>query len=180
MPVFEWDSSGNFTNIYRAMEYRWTCKQMVICLQNQYEAANKPTVWDAINGTQEEETEKEDIMQVFLMDDKAVPTGFYHLTYQMPFTHWDYNRPNNNVEHKRWSLSLANDNSTYNIGKLHQSARSQNRNAEHRILFTADRIPSVYAVFLLRNKRYACKKLEVQFGAEGMEKVVSGYFEELL
>lgn len=181
MPVFEWDSSGNFSNIYRdPFNYRWTCKQVVLCLQNQYEAANKPTVWDAINGTQEEETEKEDIMQVFLMDDKAVPTGFYHLTYQMPFTHWGYNRPNNKVEHKRWSLSLVNDNSTYNIGKLHLSARNQNRNAEHRIKFTADRIPSVYAVFLLRNKRYACKKLEVQFGAEGMEKVVSGYFEELL
>lgn len=83
--------------------------------EGKYEAANKPTVWDAISGTQEEETEKEDIMQVFLMDDEAVPTGFYHLTYQVPFTHWDYNRPNNNVEHERWSLSLANDNSTYII-----------------------------------------------------------------
>ena len=46
--------------------------------------------------------------------------------------------------------------------------------------FIANRIPSVYAVFLIRNKRYACKKLEVQFGAEGMEKVVNGYFEEIL
>ena len=181
MPVFEWDSSGNFSNIYRdAFEYRWTCNQVVLCLQNQYEAANKPTVWDAINGTQEEEGQKEDIMQVFLMDDKAVPTGFYHLTYQMPFTHWAYNRPNNNVEHKNWSLSLANDNSTHYIGQLHEAARSQNRNAEHRVVFTADRIPSVYSIFLIRNKRYACKKLEVQFGAEGMEKIVNGYFEELL
>ena len=85
--MFEWDSSGNFANIYRdAFNYRWTCKQVALCLQNQYEAANKPTVWDAINGTQEEETEKEDIMQVFLMDDKAVPTGFYHLTYQIGAT----------------------------------------------------------------------------------------------
>lgn len=180
MKVFEWDSTGNFSNVFRATDPRWTCKQVALCLQNQYEAANKATVWDAINGTQEEESEKEDIMQVFLMDDKAVPTGFYHLTYQMPFTHWDYNRPNNNVEHKSWSLALANDNSTYYIGKFHELARRQNRNAEHRVKFTADRIPSVYAVFLIRNKRYACKKLEVQFGAEGMEKVVNGYFEEIL
>lgn len=177
MPLFEYQAPSG--RVIRG-EKKGDVGQTVLCLQNQYEAANKPTVWDAISGTQEEETEKEDIMQVFLMDDKAVPTGFYHLTYQMPFTHWDYNRPNNNVEHERWSLSLANDNSTYNIGKLHLSARNQNRNAEHRIRFTADRIPSVYAVFLLRNKRYACKKLEVQFGADGMEKVVSGYFEELL
>lgn len=180
MPVFEWQAGGTGT-IYRdAFQYRWTCKQVALCLQNQYEAANKATVWDAINGTQEEESEKEDIMQVFLMDDKAIPTGFYHLTYQMPFTHWDYNRPNNNVEHKSWSLALANDNSTYYIGRYHEAARRQNRNAEHRVKFTADRIPSVYAIFLIRNKRYACKKLEVQFGAEGMEKVVNGYFEEIL
>ena len=176
MPVFEWD----FPGVYRAMDPRWTCKQVVLCLQNQYEAANKPTVWDAINGTQEEESEKEDIMQVFLMDDKAVPTGFYHLTYQMPFTHCGYNLPNANVEHKSWSLSLAHDDSSRYIGQLHEMARTQNRNAEQRVKFTADRIPSVYAIFLIRNKRYACKKLEVQFGAEGMEKVVNGYFEEIL
>ena len=119
-------------------------------------------------------------MQVFLMDDNAVPTGFYHLTYQMPFTHWDYNRPNDKVEHMKWSLSLANDSSDWSIGKLHQDARLQNRNAEHRVKFTADTIPSVYSLFMLRNKMYACKKLEVQFGAEGMEKVINGYFEEIL
>ena len=177
MPLFEYQAPSG--QVIRG-EKKGDVKQTVLCLQNQYEAANKPTVWDAINGTQEEESEKEDIMQVFLMDDKAVPTGFYHLTYQMPFTHWDYNRPNNNVEHKNWSLALANDNSTFYIGKFHELARRQNRNAEHRVKFTADRIPSVYAIFLIRNKRYACKKLEVQFGAEGMEKVVNGYFEEIL
>lgn len=119
-------------------------------------------------------------MQVFLMDDKAVPAGFYHLTYQMPFIHWDFNRPNNKVVHEKWSLSLANDNSAFYIGQMHESARRQNRNAEYRAKFTADRIPSVCAVYLIRNKLYACKKLEVQFGAEGMEKVVNGYFEEIL
>ncbi len=152
----------------------------VLCLQNNYEAASKPTVWDAINGTQEDGSEKEDIMQVFLMDDKAVPTGFYYLTFQTPFTHWGYNRPNKNVEHKNWSLALANDDSACYIGSYHEAARRHNRNAELRVKFTADRIPSVYAVFLIRNKQYACKKLEVQFGAEGMEKVINGYFEEIL
>ena len=181
MPVFEWDSSGNFRNIYRdAFQFKWTCKQTVLCLKNQYEAANKPTVWDAINGNQEEESEKEDIMQVFLMDDKAVPTGFYHLTFQTPFTHRDYNRPDASVVHESWSLALANDNSVYNISKLHQAARRQNRNAEHVFKFLSDGIPSVYAIYMLKNKKYACKKLEVQFTAEGKEKAVTGYFEEVL
>ena len=179
MRVFTYYKSSG--RIYRDVSgSKATRSQTVLCLQNQYEAANKSTVWDAINGTQEEGSEKEDIMQVFLMDDKAVSADFYYLTFQTPFTHWEYNRPNNNVEHKNWSLALANDNSKFYIGKFHELARRQNRNAEHRVVFTADRIPSVYSIFLIRNKRYACKKLEVQFGAEGMEKIVNGYFEELL
>ena len=160
-------------------DYKANCEQVVVCLQNQY-ASNKATVWEAINGDRFEESEKEDIMQVFLMDDKEVPTGFYHLTYQMPFTHWDHNKPNANVSHKNWSLSLANDDSECYIGQMHEIARRQNRNAEHRFKFILDKIPSVYAVFLIRNKRYACKKLEVRFDANGMDKEIDGYFEELL
>ena len=175
MYVFEWDGRKD-----RSMEPKWDCKQVVLCLQNQYGAANNSTVWDAINGTKVEESEKEDIMQVFLMDDKEVPTGFYHLTYQMPFTHWDLNRPVDSVEHKRWSLSLTNDNSAYNIGMLHLSSLRQNRNAEHRFMFTADSIPSVYNIYLLRNKKYVCKKLEVQLNSKGMENEITGYFEEIL
>ena len=179
MPVFEWQGGGTGT-IYRdAFNYRWTCRQTVLCLQNQYEAANKPTVWDAINGTQEEGAEKEDVMQVFLMDDKAVPSGFYHLTYQVPFTHPDHSRPNSRVEHRSWSLALANDNSTFSIGKYHQEARKQNRNAEYRFKFKADAIPSVYSKFIIRNKQYACKKLEVQFNSKGMDEIILGYFEEI-
>ena len=179
MRIFTYYSSGG--RIYRdAFERKGTCKQTVLCLQNQFEAVNKSTVWDAINGEQENETEKEDIMQVFLMDDKAVPSGFYHLTYQIPFTHWDYNRPRDSVNHKSWSLSLDHDNSDNFIGKYHLSSRRQNRNAEHRIKFLSDMIPSVFSIYIIRNKRYACKKLEVQFSNKGMEKLISGYFEEIL
>lgn len=179
MRIFTYYRSGG--RIYRdAFERKGTCKQTVLCLQNQYEAVNKSTVWDAIHGEQETETEKEDIMQVFLMDDKAVPAGFYHLKYQVPFTHWDHSRPRNSVNHKSWSLSLDNDNSDEYIGRYHLSARRQNRNAEHRIKFLYDTIPSVFSVFLIRNKKYACKKLEVQFTNKGMEKLISGYFEEII
>lgn len=176
MPLFEYQAPGG--QVIRG-EKKGDVKQTVLCLKNQYEAANKPTVWDAINGTQEKESEKEDIMQVFLMDDKAVPSGFYHLTYQIPFTHWNYNRPNSGVEHEHWSLSLANDNSTFHIGQFHLEAPRQNRNAEHRILFKANSIPSVYSIFIVRNKRYACKKLEVQFNSKGMNDIITGYFEEI-
>lgn len=177
MCVFTYYRSGS--SIYRdSSGKKGTCLQTVLCLQNQYEAVNKPTVWDAIHGDQEAESQKEDIMQVFLMDDKAVPSGFYHLKYQIPFTHWDYNRPRDSVEHKSWSLSLDNDDSASSIGKYHLSARRHNRNAELRIKFLSGTIPPVFATYLIRNKKYACKKLEVQFDSRGMSKIMEGYFEE--
>lgn len=179
MHIYTYYTTQNGARIYMG-DPKATCKQTVLCLQNQYEAANKSTVWDAINGEHAEESPKEDIMQVFLMDDKAIPSGYYHLTFQTPFTHCNYNLPNNSVIHSDWSLSLANDNTSHNIGKLHITARTQNRNAEHRIKFLADKIPSVYSIFIVRNKRYACKKIEVQFDARGMNKEINGYFEEIL
>ena len=179
MRVYDFYTTENGRRIYRT-DPLWTCKQTVLCLQNQYEAANKSTVWDAIQGTQETESQKEDIMQVFLMDDRSVPSGFYYLNYQVPFTDRDYNKPNANITHESWSLALANDNATHSIAKLHRTARQQNRNAEHRFRFTADKIPSVYSIFMVRNKKYACKKLEVQFSNKGMEKIINGYFEEIL
>lgn len=61
--------------MYRdAFQYRWTTKQTVLCLQNQYEASNKPTVWDALQGNNDSGTEKEDIMQVFLFS--LMPVSF--------------------------------------------------------------------------------------------------------
>ena len=152
----------------------------VLCLQNQYEAGNKQTVWDALQGEHATESQKEDIMQVFLMDDKAVPVNYSDMTYQTPFTHHNYNLPRITVVHENWSLALSNDDSEKNIGKMHETARRQNRNAEHYIKFISDKIPSVYSIFIVRNKKYACKKLEVKFDMNGMDKKLSGYFEEIL
>lgn len=80
---------------------------------------------------------------------------------------------------RAYSFNLRRNNS-WSIGYYHNKGNTQNRNAEFRGKFIADRIPSVYSVFLIRNKRYACKKLEVQFRSDGMEKVICGYFEEIL
>ena len=184
MYAFDYSYGGGNTIYKNAFERKGTCPQTVLCLQNQYEPANKQTVWDAIQGENEEGNKKEDIMQVFLMDGLAVPSGFYGGLYQIPFTHYSYNcayDPTNVIyNHCKWSLSLANDNALMNIGILHESARLQNRNAVYSIVFIAEHIPSVYYVFMIRNKRYTCKKIEVQFDANGMDKKIRGYFEEIL
>lgn len=172
MPVFEYQTPGG--KIYRD-DLRWECKQTVLYLENQYEAANKPTVWDAITGETESEEKKEDIMQVFFMDGREHSTGFYSSKTQYPFTDFG-------LQDGYWGISYSFSlmrNQTGSIGYYHKQAVKQNRNAEHRFKFRAKTIPSVYSIFLVRNKRYACKKLEVQFDNNGMDESIMGYFEEI-
>ncbi len=175
MPVFEYDRPGGL--IYRdAFNYRWEINQTVLFLENQYQAANHPSVWDAANGTSDEECQKEDVMQVFFMDGRGKATGFYTSKFQEPFTDF-------NLQEGFWmrafSFALRRTDS-WSIGGYHNKAKPQNRNAEHRFMFKAGSLPSVYSVFMVRNKQYACKKLEVQFVADGMGDIVTGYFEEIL
>lgn len=172
MPVFEFGGGGGAK--YRG-EKKTECKQTVLCLENQYEAASKPTVWDAITGETESEEKKEDIMQVFFMDGREHSTGFYASKTQYPFTDFVLQDGYYGIS---YSFSLIR-NRAGSIGYYHKQAVKQNRNAEHRFKFRAKTIPSVYSIFLVRNKRYACKKMEVQFDNKGMDESIMGYFEEI-
>lgn len=185
MPVYRYYSDsvlGRNITVYDKKKTGKSFYVTTVCLQNQFQAANKPTVWDAITDNIEQATEKEDIMQVFIMDDIPIRIDFYSIPFQMPYTHCNYNTPDiyTMAVRNSWSLALANDNSECNIGKYHQAARKQNRNTEHHIKFRATSIPSVYSVFHIRNKIYACKKLEVSFTSKGMDEIISGYFEEII
>lgn len=162
-------------------EHKWETQQTALSLCNQYSAANKPSVWDAITDNLEEGSGPEDLMQVFLMDDVSIDSGsFYNVPYQLPFTHHDLNVPSGVVPHLSWSLALCNDKSEASVGHFHKSSKMQNRNAEHVMTFATDDIPSVFGIFIVRNKKFACKKLEVNFDSEGIDKVITGYFEEIV
>lgn len=179
MPFGDYTYTGKRVSV--SIPSRGKSNFTVVCLQNQFEQANSLTVWDAINGTTEDGASKEDVMQIFFMDDKAVPSNIYEVPIQVPFTHWLHNQPNDRGKHEKWSFALSNDNSDAYIGQFHTILGTEtNRNAEYRIKFVSDNIPSVYAIYMIRNKKYICKKLEVQFGSEGLEKVINGYFEEML
>lgn len=49
----------------------------------------------------------------------------------------------------------------------------------HCIKFVADRIPDVDAIFLIRNKRFVCEKVEAGITPEGLDRLMTGYFYEL-
>ena len=175
MPVFEYSRAGGA--IYRdAFDYRWTCKQTVLFLENKYEAANKTTVWDAVTeNSEDQEEKKEDIMQVFFMDEREHSTGFYTSNTQYPFTDFTMH---NGYCRRAFTFNLRR-NDSWSIGYYHNKGKAQNRNAEYRFKFKADAVPSVYSKFIIRNKQYACKKLEVQFTSKGMDEIIMGYFEEI-
>lgn len=54
-----------------------------------------------------------------------------------------------------------------------------NTRIRHCIKFVSEVMPDPSAIFVIRNKRFVCEKIEVDLKPEGMSKVVTGYFYEL-
>lgn len=48
----------------------------------------------------------------------------------------------------------------------------------HCFKFVAERIPDVGAVFLIRNRRFVCEKVEADIASDGLRKLITGYFYE--
>ena len=44
------------------------------------------------------------------------------------------------------------------------------------IKFYSESIPAVTDLFVIRNKRFACEKLEINITAQGMDRLITGYF----
>lgn len=54
-----------------------------------------------------------------------------------------------------------------------------NATVRHCFRFVADRIPDPRSLFLIRNRRFVCDKLEAQITADGLNPLLTGYFYEL-
>lgn len=150
-------------------------------------------IQDLITGEAEtaatDNAEKEDLMQVFLFDDTDQPAialmyddgpnPDYKTFYaRMPVTDYRYKVQGNG--HPAWSLSLNSTDATYYIGQLHRNEFSFNMKARHVFRFIADRMPDPREVFIIRGKRFACEKIEASVNAEGFDKLMTGYFYEML
>ena len=48
------------------------------------------------------------------------------------------------------------------------------------IKFISDDIPDPSRIYVFHNKRFVCQKIEMQVGTEGMERLKTGYFYEIL
>ena len=139
-----------------------------------------PTVQEIITGERDaERAEKEDIMQV-MFDDGTYTEAGPDSRRSLGFTSIGF-RTNYHSALFLWSLSLY---PTYPaaryLGELHRNGYTFNMKAKHTFRFIADVMPDPRSIFLVRNKRFACEKIEATVSAEGFDKLMTGYFYEML
>lgn len=133
------------------------------------------------------DSEKEDRMQVFFVDD--VEQQSINLKYDgrgertrniiMPFTDFRYKRNHSGNTHRQWSLSLNPTDAEHYLGQLHDTQFSINQKAKYRVQFLADEMPDPTQVYIIRNKRYACEKIEANIDNRGIQQLMTGYFYEM-
>jgi len=145
------------------------------------------TIQEYIEGEADiEKSEKEDRMQVFFVDDVRMSSVSYEgwdsgrgIDAPMPFTDFLYKRMYS-ASHRQWSLSLNPTAAEHYLGQLHQNAYSFNMKAKYCVKFLADEMPDPTQVFIIRNRRFACEKIEAQIDDLGLQQLMTGYFYEML
>lgn len=149
--------------------------------------AETSTIQDYIEGEVSiEKSEKEDRMQVFFVDDVIMSSVSYEgwdngqsIDALMPFTDFLYKRMYS-ASHRQWSLSLNPTAAEHYLGQLHQNAYTFDMKAKYCVKFLADEMPDPTQVFIIRNKRFACEKVEALIDEQGLQQLVTGYFYEML
>lgn len=179
-------------------EKAWETEVQMPSLKN--EKGDIPTrdytkvVWAGISGTQDinEETTAEDRIQVMFVGTQlqyinkpGYTDASKKVPYPMPFT--DYRDKAINLAdcgyqnvHDSWSLALSNCSADHFLGQLHQNNYLVNTQTEIQIQFETDSIPDVRKIFIFKNRRYVCEKLELTVREKGLDKLVKGYFFEML
>lgn len=182
---------------------QWTFR--MVCLENptgderdtrgRGSESDSSTIQEYIEGDADiEKSEKEDKLQVFFMDDveqdsicvditgasrEGVSVGDIRKTL-MPFTDYLYKKNHSGEMHRLWSLSLNPVEAEHYLGQLHQNSYSFNMKAKYCVKFLADEMPDPTQVFIIRNKRFACEKIEAQIDDQGLQQLMTGYFYEML
>ncbi len=149
------------------------------------------TIQDYVLGEAEVDVtgKKEDRLQVMFIDDvvqKAVrndsltPESYSQFDIRIGFTDWRLKSNPLADSHRNWSLSLNSTDADYYLGQLHHNGFSFNMQARHTFKFICNNIPDATALFVIRNKKYGCEKLEINVTEDGFEHLITGYFYEMI
>lgn len=69
---------------------------------------------------------------------------------------------------------------TIHIGQFHTKGNRINGKNQRCIKFFCDEMPDPTKLYIFRNKKYICEKIEIQVTEQGIDKVKTGYFYEIL
>ena len=158
------------------------------------------SVVDSINGTSETSTEEEsteEVMQIFFQDHLCYlakrDTGYEYpekdgkgtqSEYRMPMFHtipagtWQEDSSSISEEIAKASLSLQQNSLCHTIGNNLEDLKVDKHNLVT-IQFITDDIPDPTNIFVFRNKKYLCSKIEIEINEYGIERMKTGYFYEM-
>ena len=66
------------------------------------------------------------------------------------------------------------------IGKFHDEKKWIENKEQLVIKFISDDVPDPKKIFVFRNKRFLCDKIEMEINDTGINKLMTGYFYEML
>ncbi len=193
--VFQIKKDGNTSNHGGRYDLIAKCSAQMPCMQNpagdDCSQRHSTCVWSAIIGEEdlEKQEDKEDRIQVFFVGDmlqyinKEGAAQDKKLPFPMVFTDYidkavSFDGYQN--QHESWSMSLRQCGANAYIGQLHDIDISFNVKAEMQITFLSNRLPDIRKLFMFRNKKYVCKKYEVNITSNGIDNIIKGYFYEML
>lgn len=159
--------------------------------ENQLTEEEGATIQELVEGEAEVEgkAEKEDRLQVMFMDDvpqtfsrvdSVQPHVYTEQTHLVGFTDWKYKKSHRGSEHRHWSLSLNPTDAEHYLGQLHQNGFSFNMKARHTFKFLSEQMPDPRDIYIIRGKCFACEKIEATVNADGFDRLMTGYFYEML
>lgn len=129
-----------------------------------------------------EETEEDSVMPLAWVEETTYnPPRSNDPAYGIPLSETDYR---NGYQHKTFSLALENAGvNTHYIGELHrgttQIETTVDTNNEVCFQFLCESIPDPTAIYVFRNKRYLCGKIEIKATNNGVDKMKTGFFHEI-
>lgn len=148
-----------------------------------------PTLQSLVEGSESivSNEEKSDIMSVAFLDGReetvtAVDHQERTVSYQIHLAFTDYNfKKQLSNNRSKWSFSL-NDLTGYDfyLGQLHKINFRCSHNVKHIFKFLSDYIPDADNVFIIGGKRYACEKIEASIKQGDLDKLMTGYFYEIV
>ena len=151
----------------------------------------RPTLQSLVEGSETivSNEEKSDVMSVAFLDGReetvtAVSESFGGKTFQykihLAFTDCNFKKQLSNNRSK-WSFSLK-DLKGYDfyLGQLHKINFRCSHNVKHIFKFLSDSIPDADNIFIIGGKRYACEKIEASIKQGDLDKLMTGYFYEIV